>query len=154
MHIIPPTGRFLFLCKTIDSPSCVLCSQEEETISDWIYECTKSQFTRNNLPKNVSTANLLNLHKSVVVLCVCVCLLVFWCPTECIHRQGVGLKWFVIHVLYYKRIWQETAPTLKVLQGHVYCSVTVEIIFTCVYTTTDRLHDFDLQWPPYKGLII
>ena len=33
-------------------------------------------------------------------------------------------------------------------------TVTVEIIFTCVYITTDRLHDFDLQWPPYKGLTI
>ena len=46
---------------------------------------------------------------------------------------------------------EETAPNLKAFLRILKDRYTLE---RYLHITTDKLHDFDLQWLPYKGLII
>ena len=51
----------------------------------------------------------------------------------------------------YQCKWQETAPNFKVFLRILKDRYTVD---RYLHITTDKLPDFDLQWLPYKGLII
>ena len=71
VHRILATGQFLFLHKIIDLPLCVMCSQEEETVSHLLYGCTKSLSFWKNLQfvireKSINCRNLELIEKFIL----------------------------------------------------------------------------------------
>ena len=122
-----------------------MCSPKEETISHLLYGCTKSQSFRTNLQSFMreKCTDCKNLELTENCILFAVLQNVF---TDKVLDLIVMLAKFYI----YKCKGQETAPNLKVFLRILKDRYSVEIYS---HITTDKLHDFDLQWLPYKGLI-
>ena len=65
LHMILPTGRYLFLQKIIDSPCCSFCKQDEETITHLLWGCTVIQSFWSNLQTLIKETCINCMHSEL-----------------------------------------------------------------------------------------
>ena len=145
LHRLIPTEKFLHACKIADSPLCVFCKGEIETIVHLFWHC--------DLIKTF-WKDLLTLLKSKCLGCEALVFteqLVLFGVSENIVTDKV-LDLIVLHAKFYifKCKLQKALPVLQVylkILGKVYTDEKF------LATISGKYYDFCIQWMPYMSIL-
>ena len=146
LHRILPTGRYLFLRKIIDSPLCSFCKQEEETITHLFWGCTVIQSFWSNLQTLIKETCINRMHFKLSEA-----LVLFGVTDNTITDKVIDFFILLAKFYFYRCRWGENAPNLNVFLRILKDWYLVE---RYLHIVTNRSSDFDIDWLPYKALIL
>jgi hypothetical protein len=145
LHRLLPTSRYLFLRKLKDSPLCVFCISEEETLSHLFWQCRLvSDFWRdlkNFLDNNcVHTANFIFSEELVL----------FGIQRDTKTDKSFDLILLLAKFYIYKCKLQECLPVLGAFKNILKFRYNIEKYSACARRDVIK---FNRQWWPYLSLV-
>ena len=144
LYRIIPTGRYLFLRKAIDSPLCLFCNEEEETIIHLFWSCRITRAFWNDLEKilNEKCITCVNLTFSEKYILIG--------DSENISVDTtLDLIVLLAKMYIYKCKWNNRKPCLTAYNRLLKQRYTVELYYN---TIAGKKMLIENRWFPYKFL--
>jgi hypothetical protein len=139
-----PTNRYLFLRKIVQSASCSICNNGEETIIHLMWHCEHVNMFWKDLQELIVTkcSHVTNFRFSEV-------LVLFGVQENMYTDKALDFIILLAKFYIYKCKWNFSRPALPIFLKFLKSRYNIE-----KYKETTTVNNFDILWQPYSNLIM